>query len=113
MLSYADFVTESYNCVKHSKMFKFSGTLEENESALIEAKKYIRSDCEKMSLLYCCINDFVAHNFCKSNNYTVVNMKDKLSLCKELRNITSSIKSEFIVKDCDVVDCIKKHSTFN
>jgi hypothetical protein len=107
MHSFDQFIVETLKCKDIIKHFNFSGTLEENEKALNNIKRLKDSDCETLLQLYCCIWDFVLKNFCKSNNYTVVNQEEKRKICKELQTLLEGIIEKIFILDCITPNCFK------
>ena len=58
-------------------------------------------------MMYCCIEEHIKRNFCKSNNYTRINDEDKRLICAKLSLFTKTSKKRLALLLCDIPNCSK------
>ena len=93
-------MTETIECNKLSKHFKFSGTIEENENGLNLVRRLIDSDCVSLLDLLSCLEQ-LSSNFCKTGNMTRILDKDKRIICRGLSDLRTSLIEEINFKGCN------------
>jgi len=108
MKTYSEFMFESIDCNKVSSRFAFSGSLQENLSAIDTIIKLLESDCESLIDLYCCIEEHIKKNFSKTGNMTRVNDKHKKQIMMHLSTVTNELLVKLATKQCMVPDCTKR-----